>query len=88
MPRLPPKPLKATIHMQMANHKRVKCLGIAQDVRVRVLGIDCMVDFYVMRAKENTYPVILGLPWLIATTGANQNWETVLLFQIKLEGRR
>ena len=47
---------KATIHMQMANHKRVKCLGIAQDVCVRVLGIDCMVDFYVMRAKENAYP--------------------------------
>ena len=47
---------KAAIHMRMANHKRVKCLGIAQDVRVRVLGIDCMVDFYVMRAKENAYP--------------------------------
>ena len=53
---------KAAIHMQMANHKRVKCLGIAQDVSVRVLGIDCMVDFYVMRAKENAYPVILGRP--------------------------
>ena len=52
---------KAAIHMRMANHKRVKCLGIAQeDVCVRVLGIDCMVDFYVMRAKENAYPVILG----------------------------
>ena len=69
---------KAAIHMRMANHKRVKCFGIAQDVRVRVLGIDCMVDFYVMRDKENAYPVILGRPWLIAT-GDNQNWETSLL---------
>ena len=37
-----------------------------------------MVDFNVMRAKENAYPVILGRPWLIAT-GANQNWEIGLL---------
>ena len=69
---------KAAIHMRMANHKRVKCLGIAQDFHVRVLGIDCMVDFYVMHAKENAYLVILGRPWLIAI-GANQNWETGLL---------
>ena len=63
---------KANIRMRMANHKKAKCLRIAQGVKVRVLDIDCLVDFYVIEASEDAFPVILGRPWLI-DLGAKQD---------------
>ena len=44
---------KAHIRMRMANHKKAKCLGIAQGIKVKVLDIDCLVDFYVIEASED-----------------------------------
>ena len=59
----------------MADNSKAKCLGLIKNVKVETLGIKREVDFYVMSAKGNGYPLILGRPWLIKV-GALQDWET------------
>lgn len=63
---------KAHIRMQISNHKKAKLLGIAHDIKVKMLNIDCLVDFYVIKAMKDAFPVILGRPLIIAL-GAKQD---------------
>jgi len=42
------------------------------------MGVDCVVDFFVMQAEERAYPIILGRPWLMAIH-AKQDWESGLM---------
>ena len=58
----------------MANNVSVKCVGVCKAIKVTVYGIKVAVDMYVIPAKGEGYPIILGRPWLIAMN-ARQNWE-------------
>ena len=62
------------IKVKMADNSKAKCLGLIKNVKVETLGIKREVDFDVMSAKGNGYPLILGRPWLIKV-GALQDWE-------------
>lgn len=63
------------IKVKMADNSKAKCLGLIKNVKVEALGIKREVDFYIMSAKGNGYPLILGRPWLMKV-GALQDWET------------
>ena len=51
---------------KMANNVSVKCDGVCKGIRVTVCGIRVEIDMYVIPAKGEGYPVILGRPWLTA----------------------
>lgn len=59
----------------MADNSKAKCLGPVKNVKVEALGIKKEIDFYIMAAKGNGDPLILGRPWLIKV-GPLQDWET------------
>ena len=44
--------------IHMANHQKVKCLGVVRDLEVEAYALKTVVDFHVMPA----YPIILGRP--------------------------
>ena len=50
---------------KLANNVSVKCVGVIRKVKVRVCGIETPINFYVLPAKGEGYPIILGRPWLI-----------------------
>ena len=58
----------------MENNVSVKCVGVCKGIRVTVCGIRVATDMYVIPAKGEGYPVILGRPWLIAMR-VRQDWE-------------
>ncbi|MCO5593768.1 hypothetical protein L7F22_047785 [Adiantum nelumboides] len=64
------------------NDVSVKYVGV-----VTVCGIQFGVDMYVLPARGEGYPIILGRPWLIAMN-ARQDWEsrTLLLKPPRKEG--
>ena len=58
----------------------VKSVGVCRAIKVTVCGIKVAVDMYVILAKGEGYPIILGRPWLIAMN-ARQDWEkSTLIF--------
>ncbi|MCO5548866.1 hypothetical protein L7F22_002328 [Adiantum nelumboides] len=65
------------------NDVSVKYVGV-----VTVCGIQFGVDMYVLPARGEGYPIILGRPWLIAMN-ARQDWEsrTLLLKPPRKEGK-
>ena len=65
---------KTEFKAKMANNVSVKCVGVCRNVKIVVYGIKVGVDLYVLLAKGEGYPIILGRPWLIAMN-AKQNWE-------------
>ena len=65
---------KSEFRAKMANNVSVKCVGVCKNVKVTVCGIKVGVDLYVLPAKGEGYPIILGRPWLIAMN-ARQDWE-------------
>ena len=72
----------------MANHQKVKCLGIVKRLEVEAYTVKTVVDFHVMRAGLGAYPIILGRPWLRAVS-AIQDWRhgTISLCR-KTRGKR
>ena len=59
---------------KMANNVSVTCVGVCRRVKITVCAIKVIVDMYVIPAKGEGYPIILGRPWLIAMN-ARQDWE-------------
>ena len=57
---------KSKFKAKMANNVLVKCVGVCRSIKVTVCGIKVAVDMYVIPAKGEGYPIILGRPWLIA----------------------
>ena len=57
---------KSEFKAKMANNVSVKCVGVCKGIKVTVCGIKVAVDMYVIPAKGEGYPIILGRPWLIA----------------------
>ncbi|MCO5612317.1 hypothetical protein L7F22_066582 [Adiantum nelumboides] len=66
-----------------ADNVFVKYVGL-----VTVCGVQFGVDMYVLPARGEGYPIILGRPWLIAMN-AKQDWEsrTLLLKPPRKEGK-
>ena len=50
--------------IQLANHQKVKCLGIVKGLEVEAYAKKRMVNFYFMPADLGSYCIILGRPWL------------------------
>ncbi|MCO5601602.1 hypothetical protein L7F22_055725 [Adiantum nelumboides] len=67
--------------IRMANHQKVKCLGMVKSLEVEVYAVKAICDFHVMPAGLGAYPIILGRPWLRAVS-AVQDWRrgTISLF--------
>ena len=57
---------KSEFKAKMANNVSVKCVGVCKGVKVTLCGVKEAVDMYVILAKGEGYPIILGRPWLIA----------------------
>ena len=57
---------KLEFKAKMANNVSVKCVGVCKAIKVTVCGIKVVVDMYVIPAKGEGYPIILGRPWFIA----------------------
>ena len=68
---------KFEVKAKMANNVSVKCVGVCKGVKITVCGLKVATDMYVIPAKREGYPVILGRPWLIAIN-AMQDWKKVL----------
>ena len=60
--------------IRLANHQKVKCLGVVRDLEVEAYAVKTVVDFHVMPAGLGAYPIILGRPWLRAVS-AVQDWR-------------
>lgn len=60
--------------IRMANHQKVKCLGMVQDLELEVFNVKALVNCHVMPAGMGAFPIILGRPWLRAV-GAIQDWR-------------
>ena len=58
----------------LANHQKVKCLGVVRHLEVEAYAVKTVVDFHVMPAGLGAYPIILGRPWLRAVS-AVQDWR-------------
>ena len=48
-------------HIRMANHQKIKCLGVVEDLEIEVFDVKALVNFHVMPAGFGAYPIILGL---------------------------
>ena len=60
--------------IRLANHQKVKCLGIVKSLEVEVYTVKTVVDFHVMPVGLGAYPIILGRPWL-RVVSAIQDWR-------------
>lgn len=60
--------------IRLANHQKVKCLGVVKSLEIEAYAVKALVDFHVMPAGLGAYPIILGRPWLRAV-GAVQDWK-------------
>ena len=57
---------KYELKAKMAKNVLVKCFGVCKGIQVTMCGIKVAKDMYVILAKGEGYPIILGRPWLIA----------------------
>ena len=69
---------KSDFRAKMADNKSVKCVGVCRNVKIIVCGIKVSVDLYVLPAKGEGYPIILGRPWLISMN-ADTKWGARVL---------
>ena len=51
---------------KLANNTNVHYVGVIKALKVKTLGTEVVVVFFVMPTKGEGYPVILGRPWLMA----------------------
>ena len=52
--------------IRLANHHKVKCVGMVKSLEVEAYAVKTLVDFHVMPTCLGAYPIILGRPWLPA----------------------
>ena len=52
----------------------MKCLGVVKSLEIEAYAVKSVVDFHVMPAGLEAFPIILGRPWLHAVN-AIQNWK-------------
>ena len=56
----------STYNARLTNSIIVKCVGVINNVKIKVCGVEVAVYVYIMPSKGEGYPIILGRPWLIA----------------------
>ena len=71
----------------MANHLKVKSLGMVEGLDVEVFSVHCKVDCHVLPAGLGAYPLILGRLWL-RKVGAIQNWMDGVITVHASSGRK
>lgn len=76
-------------HIRMANHQKVKCLGMVQNLEIEVFDVKALVNFHVMLAGLGSIPIIFWRPWLRAM-GAIQDWTkgVITLYNKKGDKKR
>ena len=65
--------------VSLANNANINCLGVIEDLMIKVCDIQVQVDMYVIQSKGEGYPIILGRPSLIAMN-ADKKWGTRTFF--------
>ena len=60
--------------IRLANHQKVKCVGMVKSLEVEAYAVKTLVDFHVIPAGLGAYPNILGRPWLQSIC-ASQDWR-------------
>ena len=73
--------------IRLANHQKVKCLGLVQDLELEVFGVKAAVNLHVMPAGLGAFPIILGRPWLRAV-GAIQDWRRGVITLYNKKGKK
>ena len=63
----------STFRAKLVNNVTVKCLGVINDVKIKVCEIEVAIDTYVLPSKGENYPIILKRPWLMSMQ-ATQDW--------------
>lgn len=76
----------SSFHIRMANHSKVKTLGIVPNLEIEPFSVACRVDCHVMLARLGTYPLFLKRPWL-RKVGAIQNWQKGI-FSVHSNGKK
>ena len=59
--------------IRLANHQKVKCLGMIENIEVEVFNVKASMSFHVMPSGLGAFPLLLGRPWL-CVVGAIQDW--------------
>lgn len=62
----------SSFKIRLANHQKVKCLGVVKDLVVEIFDVKALMNFHVMPTRLGAYPIILGRPWFRAV-GAIQD---------------
>lgn len=57
--------------VSLANNSNIICLGIIENLTIKVCEIQVQVDMYTIQSKRECYPIILGRSWL---TVMNPKW--------------
>ena len=78
---------KTEFKAKMANNVSVKCVEVCRNVKIVVFGIKVGVDLYVLPAKGEGYPIILGRPWLIAMNARLKLGEGLDLLEAGIDER-
>ena len=52
--------------MQLANHQKLKCLGVVKSLEDEAYVVKVVVSFHVLLARLGAYDIILRRPWLRA----------------------
>ena len=60
--------------IRMANHQKVKCLGIVQNLEIEVFEVKSLENSHVILVGLGDFPIILGGPWLRGV-GDIQYWR-------------
>ena len=50
--------------IRLANHQKVKCLGMIEKLEVEVFNVKASIDCHIMPVGLGAFPLILGRPWL------------------------
>ncbi|MCO5586756.1 hypothetical protein L7F22_040698 [Adiantum nelumboides] len=73
--------------IRIANHAKVKCLGMIKNLEVKVFNVKVIVNFHVMPAGLGAFPLILERPWLRAV-GAVQDWGKGTIYVYGKKGEK
>ena len=49
--------------IRLANHQKVKCLGVVKSLEIEAYAVKSVVDFHVMPIGLGAYSILLGRPW-------------------------
>ena len=68
--------IPTTLILRMADHSRVKPLGILRAIQTVIAGIMYHIDYIIFKIQSSSlsYPILLGRPWLYQAKAKN-DWD-------------